>query len=538
MPTAKKSLHLLNLHLARKAYRTHMQNSTELDDDHIGKKGVILLATLGERQTIRYVLEEVAESIRLLAASQHQLEVLIVDDSRDPEFNRHVAEVFGVLGIRGKVIDGPHRGLGAAILHGFDAALHDRDVSYVVNLDADGQHDARQMPDLVRSHFVTKSLITIGSRWISGGSAPGLSLKRNVLSRISAFMLHRVGIPSAIKDPTTSFRVYSRRALELSCREVIDFSGYAFFGGIIAVASSQGLKITEVPIHFRPRWAGESKMRLSRIAETAGQLWSISSRAEMLSRRRSIALKFGGSGHTDASGVIKDHDVMVCAEAKTAEHLVSHLRSFLTGDVLDVGAGSGSFSGHIAGVAHELQCIEPVESYFTELKQKVSHTPNVRVFHGTLDGYSRQLDSVLANKKFDTVFYAHVLEHIHGDVEELVRARKQLKPDGRAIIVVPSLPRLYGSVDSLSGHFRRFTRQELIAVADAAGFEVESIRYFNPLAIFPYWLLYRVAGIKSVGSGQLGFYDRAIVPLAYRIIGLFGGRIPGINLIAILKIPT
>jgi len=77
----------------------------------------------------------------------------------------------------------------------------------------------------------------------------------------------------------------------------------------------------------------------------------------------------------------------------------------------------------------------------------------------------------------------------------------------------------------------------LIAVANAAGFEVESIRYFNPLAILPYWLLYRVAGVKSVGSGQLGFYDRAIVPLAYRMIGLFSGKIPGINLIAILKNP-
>ena len=118
-----------------------------------------------------------------------------------------------------------------------------------------------------------------------------------------------------------------------------------------------------------------------------------------------------------------------------------------------------------------------------------------------------------------------------------MRARKQLKHDGRAIIVVPSLPRLYGSVDSLSGHFRRFTRRELIAVANAAGFEVESIRYFNPLAILPYWLLYRVVGVKSVSSGQLGFYDRAIVPLAYKIIGLFGGKIPGINLIAILKNP-
>ncbi len=514
-----------------------MDVAEQINSGHIGKKGIILLATLGERQTIRYVLEEVAQGIRILGESQHQLEVLIVDDSRDPEFNTHVADVFGVLGIRGKVIEGPQRGLGAAILHGFDAALEDRQVGYVVNLDADGQHDARQMPDLVRSHFVTKSLITIGSRWTKGGSAPGLTWKRMILSRVSAFMLHRVGVPSAIKDPTTSFRVYSRHALELTCREVIDFSGYAFFGGIIAVASSQGLKISEVPIHFRPRLAGESKMQLSRIAETAGQLWSISSRAEMLRRRRSIALKFGGSGHTDASGVIKDHDVMVCAEAKTAGHLVSHLQGFLTGDVLDVGAGSGSFSGHIAQVAHGLTCIEPVESYFVELKQKVSDVANCQVFHGTLEDFSQQHSTSMGAKTYDVVFYAHVIEHIYGDVEELVRARKQLKPDGRAIIVVPSLPRLYGSVDSLSGHFRRFTRRELTAVANAAGFEVESIRYFNPLAILPYWLLYRVVGVQSVGSGQLGFYDRAIVPLAYRIVGLFGGRIPGINLIAILKIP-
>jgi len=184
-----------------------------------------------------------------------------------------------------------------------------------------------------------------------------------------------------------------------------------------------------------------------------------------------------------------------------------------------------------------LTCIEPVETYFAELKQKISGLSNAEVFFGTLQDFSQQQNTSVGTKKYDAVFYAHVVEHIHGDVQELVRAREQLKHDGRAIIVVPSLPRLYGSVDSLSGHFRRFTRRELIAVANAAGFEVESIRYFNPLAILPYWLLYRVVGVKSVSSRQLGFYDRAIVPLAYKIIGLFGGKIPGINLIAILKIP-
>jgi hypothetical protein len=116
-------------------------------------------------------------------------------------------------------------------------------------------------------------------------------------------------------------------------------------------------------------------------------------------------------------------------------------------------------------------------------------------------------------------------------------ARQQLRPNGKAIIVVPSLPRLYGPVDSLSGHQRRFTFNELKSLAEMAGFEVESIRYFNPIAIAPYWILYRAIGVKSVGSGQLGLYDRLFVPLAYKMMRIFGGRIPGINLIAVLRIP-
>jgi dolichol-phosphate mannosyltransferase len=250
------------------------------------RNGVVLLATLGERQTIRFVLEEVAESVRLLQESGYSFQVLIVDDSQDTDYNRHVEQSFIDLRISGKVIDGPQEGLGAAIVHGFEQALLDPNVGFIVNLDADGQHDARQMPDLVRAHFATQSQITIGSRWTKGGSAPGLSFKRKVLSRVSAAMLHRVGVPSSVKDPTTSFRVYSRSAIEASFKTVTDFNGYAFFGGMIAVSSSEGAKISEVPIQFRPRWAGESKMKLARIVETATQLLSIRSRVKEISGQK------------------------------------------------------------------------------------------------------------------------------------------------------------------------------------------------------------------------------------------------------------
>ena len=77
--------------------------SEELHSSH-SRVGVILLATLGERQTIRYVLEEVAESVRLLKESGYSFSVLIVDDSQDVEYDRHVGHSFNELNIVGKVI--------------------------------------------------------------------------------------------------------------------------------------------------------------------------------------------------------------------------------------------------------------------------------------------------------------------------------------------------------------------------------------------------------------------------------------------------
>jgi len=501
------------------------------------RQGVVLLATLGERQTIRYVLEEVAESIRVLEASGYQFKVLIVDDSRDSEFNDHVNAAFNDLRISGKVIDGPKNGLGGAIVYGFESVLADPTIGFVVNLDADGQHDARQMPDLVRAHFATESSITIGSRWTKGGTAPGLSRKRKVLSKVSAAMLHRVGVPSTVNDPTTSFRVYGRVALEVTIREVIDFNGYAFFGGVIACAASNGFKISEVPIRFRPRWAGESKMKLARIAETAAQLWAIGSRSTMIKRRRKLYSQFGMDAVTENELGEQEHEVMVCAEVKTADSLIKYLRKNLEGDILEVGAGSGSFSQAISEVATRLVSVEPSKKFYKELAKKLENTNNAESFCGTLSDFVTSAERGQAAQKFDRVVYAHVLEHIPNDISELKLAKQQLHSNGKAIVVVPSMPRLYGSVDALSGHQRRFTLNELKRVAELSGFEVESIRYFNPIAIAPYWFLYRIIGVKSVGSGQLGVYDRIFVPLAYKMMRLFGSMLPGINLIAVLRVP-
>jgi 2-polyprenyl-3-methyl-5-hydroxy-6-metoxy-1,4-benzoquinol methylase len=497
--------------------------------------GVVLLATLGERLTIRYVLEEVAESIRLLEESGYSFQILVVDDSQDFEYNHHVEKTLTDLHISGKVIDGPREGLGAAIVFGFEQALLDSNVGFIVNLDADGQHDARQIPDLVRSHFVTQSQITIGSRWTKGGSAPGLSFKRKVLSRVSALMLHRVGVPSSVKDPTTSFRIYSRSVATKCVREVIDFKGYAFFGGVIAVAASFNMSISEVPIRFRPRWAGESKMKLGRIFETALNLWSISSRSNMIRTRSKMERRYDSISSIPSEADECNHKVMICAETSTAKNLVGFLQKHITGDILEIGAGTGSFSPLLSELCDQLVALEPNRSYFLELEKATAMKSNVKVLNKTLVNLDNEHKSGLPQMRFDRLVYLHVLEHIEDDIQELRLTQKFVVENGKIIVVVPSMPRLFGSVDSLSGHFRRYTKRELIALAKISGYEVEDVKYFNSLAIFPYWLLYRVFKLENVGGGQMGMYDRVIVPLAFKFVNIFGNRIPGINLIAVLK---
>ena len=83
--------------------------SEQLHTSH-SRVGVVLLATLGERQTIRYVLEEVAESVRLLQESGYSFQVLIVDDSQDIEYNRHVEQSLPIYTFQGRFLTVPGRG--------------------------------------------------------------------------------------------------------------------------------------------------------------------------------------------------------------------------------------------------------------------------------------------------------------------------------------------------------------------------------------------------------------------------------------------
>ena len=126
-----------------------------------------------------------------------------------------------------------------------------------------------------------------------------------------------------------------------------------------------------------------------------------------------------------------------------------------------------------------------------------------------------------------------MLEHIENDVEELRTASKVCRPGGTIVVFVPATPSLYGSMDWISAHFRRYRAAELEAVAQNANLKIVDSFYFDLVGKIPYWVMYRLLKKESLGNSAVGLYDKVIVPMSARLPRWLMKRFGGKNLILI-----
>jgi hypothetical protein len=138
---------------------------------------------------------------------------------------------------------------------------------------------------------------------------------------------------------------------------------------------------------------------------------------------------------------------------------------------------------------------------------------------------------------YDSVVYVNVLEHILDDAGELRTAHRLLVPGGTLAIFVPALPRLYGSLDYKSGHHRRYTAESLRRVIAESGFELVDVRYLDVLGVLPYFVMYKLLDVKSLGAASSNGYDRVIVPASRAVQRLVPHPPVGKNLLAIARRP-
>lgn len=228
-------------------------------------KTVILLPTYNER-------ENVTKLIPLIFSQMPQVQVMVVDDD-SPDGTAGAVETLAAEYPNVSLLRRANKeGLGKAYMHAFGEVLKDRTIDTIVMMDADLSHHPSYLPEMLtrrESHDVV-----IGSRYVRGGSTEGWETWRLLLSFFGNHYARLVtGLP--IHDLTAGFIAINTEVLRRIPFGAIDSSGYAFIIELKYLLAKAGARFAEIPIVFRNRAEGESKISSHIISEGIIAPWKI-----------------------------------------------------------------------------------------------------------------------------------------------------------------------------------------------------------------------------------------------------------------------
>jgi ubiquinone/menaquinone biosynthesis C-methylase UbiE len=187
-----------------------------------------------------------------------------------------------------------------------------------------------------------------------------------------------------------------------------------------------------------------------------------------------------------------------------------YIKPYIKKNVLEVGAGIGSTTALLNdGTVSKWLLLEPDEIMGNELKEKIDHhefPPNCEVVIGTLEQLSQ-------DKKFDTIIYIDVLEHIEDDRKEIKNASALLNENGHLIILSPAFPFLFSPFDKAIGHFRRYTIPDLKKIIPTS-LVVVKLKYLDTIGFFASFANRLFLRQSYPTAKQIALWDKMLIPVS------------------------
>lgn len=180
--------------------------------------------------------------------------------------------------------------------------------------------------------------------------------------------------------------------------------------------------------------------------------------------------------------------------------------------VVEVGAGIGTFAEHLLRETklRELVLVEPADNNFPQLRQRLGGREGVRMVHGYLEDHVGEIASM------DSLVAVNVLEHTPNDVSFLRAAHRVLRPGGHALVFVPAVQAVYGSLDDEFEHYRRYSKRTLAQAFTEAGFRDVRLRNVNSLGLVAWFMAGRIFKWRTIDASRVRLYDRLVVPWLMR----------------------
>ena len=380
------------------------------------------------------------------------------------------------------------------VIHDSDLEYHPQDLLKMVQVFLDEQADA-----------------VFGSRFLASEYRRVLLFRHELGNRFLTLLCNVVSDLN-LTDMETCYKMV-RTALLKSVPLV--GKGFEIEPEIAIKLAKRGARIFEVPIRYSGRTYQEGK----KIG------WKDGLRAIV------AILRFGYSDYIYAEDVYGSQVLGRLNRApRFTKWMADVIRPYVGEKVLEIGAGTGNLTLQL--IPRRLYWASDINPlYLTYLENVGLNRPYMRV--GYTDG--EMGESYPKEQKFDTVICLNVVEHLADDLAALNNIRGVLEDGGRAIVLVPCGPGLFGTLDEVLGHHRRYTRKQLIEVVEKAGFHLENVLEFNRIGVIAWWLNGRLLRRRTFGLWQIKLLN-LLTPL-FRALDNFL-PLPPLSLIAVLSKPV
>ncbi len=472
------------------------------------------LAVIVPAYNEQYLIETSLARLKILGESPHlhRVQVIVVDDGSQDATEKAIARFRNSL----ETERAPHKiewlwlrheqnsGKGASIR----TALSHVDTELVVIHDADLEYHPQDLLQMVELFLYEDADAVFGSRFMSGGYKRALFFRHALGNKLLTFLCDVVSDLN-LTDMETCYKM-ARADLLKSIP--LESSTFDVEPELAIKLAKRGARIFEVPISYSGRTYREGKKIGWK--DGARALWAI--------------LRYGVSSNIYTEDARGGEILERMNQApRFTRWMADVVRPYVGDRVLEIGAGIGNMSVNL--MPRSIYWATDVNPYYLNYLETLRPTrPYMHV--AQTDGMKPE--SFPVGQNFDTVVCLNVVEHIEDDLGALRNVRDALVDGGTAVVLVPFGPKIFGSLDEVLGHCRRYTEEQLAAVARQAGFEVEHILKFNRPGVPAWWFNGKVLRRKTFGLGQIRLLN--ILTPIFRIIDPWL-PLPPLSLIAILR---
>jgi SAM-dependent methyltransferase len=395
----------------------------------------------------------------------------------------------------------------AAAIH---TALAYADTELTVIHDADLEYHPQDLIKMAKVFLQEPADAVFGSRFLAGDYRRVLFFRHEIGNRLLTLMSNIVSDLN-LTDMETCYKMVRTELLKSI---PLDGRGFAIEPEITIKLAKRGARIFEVPIRYSGRTYQEGK----KIGVKDGF------------RAIAAIVRFACSDHVYAEDEYGSQILGRLNRAPRFTHWMADvIRPYIGERVLEIGAGTGNLTLQL--IPRKLYYASDINPhYLTYLQNLIPDHPYLRV--GYTDGEKH--DSYPAGEKFDTVICLNVVEHLENDFGALRNIYDALEENGRAIVLVPCGPGLYGTLDKVLGHYRRYTKEQFAELAARAGFHLEDLMSFNRFGSPAWWLNGRLLRRKTFGLWQIKALN-FLTPLVRVIDGFL--PLPPLSIIAVLRKP-